>query len=159
MIRKVKFILKQIKDYFEFNNEEFRQLTLLEGRLAFTGLIALSFIIIQIWIATGTPDIPSKISLITLSISAPMLILTFMYGQIPRFLSKRYAHRGIYRFIYFSYFFFGSQSLAIALVGITFAIYHASKVAGWIFLLSSIFCTFFYLCIKVVVANSIEEHK
>ena len=54
--------------------EEFKKFRFNLLRTIDVSLIAISIIILPVWIATSTPDIPSKISLYALVVSIPMLV-------------------------------------------------------------------------------------
>jgi hypothetical protein len=54
-----------------------------ELRLRDAGLIAISLIILQVWISSGTRDVPSLISLSAFAVSIPMLSFDLLLLKAP----------------------------------------------------------------------------
>ncbi|HEY6287737.1 MAG TPA: hypothetical protein VIX20_18875 [Ktedonobacteraceae bacterium] len=150
--------MKEIKRFYLFENEEFRKFTLLEGRLALTGLIAISVIMLPVLVSTGTPDLFSKISLITLAISIPLLVFTFLFAQIPGNLSEALLPRRVYFIVFVIYVVFGSLGMTGATVGINLAIYHTYPLAGILFFVSAIVCILTYFFVQFIVWH-LQENK
>jgi hypothetical protein len=132
--------------------EEFNKFMKIEVRLIDGGLIAISLLILQVWIATGTPDISSKISLYALVVSSPMIVADLVLCQMPdiqfgskveRFLAvhiRELSWRGIF-------------------FGVVFSILHASLMAGSLFLLMSVFCYIIYNRIWFSTKKSLEAEQ
>jgi hypothetical protein len=100
---------------------------IIERKLIDSGLIAISLIILQDWIATGTPDPASIISLIAFAGAIPMLACDLLILQMPK--------------TYFGKLYFQANHLIgiiLAFAGIGAAIFHTSLAAGIIFLISSV---------------------
>lgn len=117
--------------------EEFKKFRFNLLRTIDVSLIAISIIILPVWIATSTPDIPSKISLYALVVSIPMLVYDLLFMQMPsiwfdskkiRFLTKANRYVGV----------------LFACVGIVAAIWHASWIAGLLFLVCGLYCSEIY---------------
>lgn len=107
--------------------EELLKYQAVERKLIDSGLIAISLIILQDWIATGTPDPASFISLIAFATSIPMLASDLLILLMPK--------------IYFGKLYFQANhsiGMIIAFAGILAAIFHASLAGGIVFLISSV---------------------
>jgi hypothetical protein len=98
-----------------------------ERKLIDSGLIAISLIIMQDWIATGTLGLACLISLIAFAIAIPMLASDLLILQMP----KTY---------YGKLYFIANHLLGmiLACVGVGAAIFHVSLAAGIVFLISSV---------------------
>lgn len=132
--------------------EEFKKFMKVEIRLIDGGLIAISLLILQAWIATGTTDIASKISLYALVVSLPMIVADLVLCQMPtiqfgskieRFLAlhiRELSWRGVF-------------------VGVVFSIGHASGIAGLVFILMSVFCYVIYNRIWFYTKKSLEAEQ
>jgi hypothetical protein len=98
-----------------------------ERKLIDSGLIAISLIIMQDWIATGIPDRASLISLITFAVAIPMLASDLLILQMPK--------------TYYGKLYFIANHLMgmiLAFVGVGAAIFHVSLAAGIVFLISCV---------------------
>ena len=95
------------------------------------GLIAISIIILQALISLGKLDTPATVSIVALSISMP-LSASFLF---IRFVQRAYEIN-TYEWRIIS--ILTSVSYIIGLIGITAAIWHASPLAGVVFLIVSI---------------------
>src|SRR5258707_12976429 len=107
--------------------EELLKYQVVERKLIDSGLIAISLIILQDWIATGTPDLASKTSLIALSAAIPMLASDLLILKMPK--------------IYFGKLYFQANHLIgiiLAFASIGAAIFLASLPAGLFFLIISV---------------------
>lgn len=96
-----------------------------ERKLIDSGLIAISLIIMQDWIATDTPDRASLISLIAFAVAVPMLASDLLILQMPK--------------IYYGKLYFIANHLIgiiLAFAGIGAAIFHVSLAAAIVFLIS-----------------------
>ena len=63
--------------------EELKQLTKDETGLRDAGLIAISLVVLQVWISSGVHDVASLISLLAFSIALPMLAFDLMLIKRP----------------------------------------------------------------------------
>jgi hypothetical protein len=117
--------------------EEFKKFKISVGQLVDAGLIAISLIILQDWISLGILDPSSFVSLIAFSVAIPMLVFDLLIRQIP----NRHAANKLHRFFIRVISILGVISAGI---GVTAAMWHASHIAGVIFLGISIFCFFVY---------------
>src|SRR6266487_54902 len=59
-----------------------------EQRLMDAGLIAVSLVILQVWVSSGIHDTASLISLIAFSVSLPMIALDLMFNHTSLIFSK-----------------------------------------------------------------------
>jgi hypothetical protein len=98
-----------------------------ERKLIDSGLIAISLIIMQDWIATGTPDRASFISLISFAVAIPMLASDLLILQMPK---TNYG----------KLYFIANHLLGmiLAFAGVGAAIFHVSLAAGIVFLISCV---------------------
>lgn len=92
------------------------------------GLIAISIVILQALISLGKLDMPSTVSLVALSISMP-LAASFLF---IRFVQSAY---GINTYEWRVISILTVVSYIIGFIGITAAIWHASPLAGVVFLI------------------------
>jgi hypothetical protein len=96
-------------------------------------LIAITIVILPIWIATGTPDFASQVSFFALAVALPMLVLEFVLCQLPEqlFISKVNKALRV-----------GNQIVGTdaALIGVVAAIWHGSQIAAKAFIISYIIC-------------------
>ncbi|MGZ3643653.1 MAG: hypothetical protein ACXWOL_14230 [Ktedonobacteraceae bacterium] len=96
-------------------------------------LIAITIVILPIWIATGTPDFASQVSFFALAVALPMLVLEFVLCQLPEqfFRSKvNKALRVVNQIV-------GTDA---ALIGVVAALWHGSQLAAIAFSISYVFC-------------------
>ena len=94
----------------------------IERKLIDSGLIAISLIIMQDWIATGTPGLASLISLIAFAVAIPMLASDLLILQMPK--------------TYYGKLYFIANHLIgmiLAFAGVGAAIFHVSLIAGIVF--------------------------
>ena len=123
-----------------------------EQRLMDAGLIAVSLVILQVWVSSGIHDTASLISLIAFSVSLPMIALDLMFNhtslifsKIDWYLddssSKEYEPpfkpvktKKVDRLLSLNQMI----GMLAAVIGIILAIWHASWIAGLIFLIISI---------------------
>jgi len=90
-------------------------------------------VILPIWIATGTPDYASQISLFLLAIALPMLVLEFILCQLPEIFFRNKVNK-IFRV--------AIQIIGpdFALIGVTAAIWHVSQTVAKAFIISYVLC-------------------
>jgi hypothetical protein len=129
--------------------DEFKKFMKVEVRLFDGGLIAISLLVLQVWIATGAPDVPSKISLCFLVVSLPMIVADLLLCHMPdiqfgskveRFLAghiRDLSWRGVF-------------------AGVVFSIAHASWAACSLFMLMSVICYIIYNRIWFYTKKSLE---
>ena len=130
--------------------EEYKRFSFIQIRTTVTGLIAINIIILPVWIATGTPDIFSKISFYAQVISLAALAFELLYAQMKeiyidsnktQFLAKTNRRIGI----------------IFACVGLTAAIWHASWITGVIFLVFGFYCWQVYMHVFADTNKYLEE--
>ena len=100
------------------------------------GLIVISIVILQALISSGKLDTPSTVSIVALSISMP-LAASFLF---TRFVQKAYE---IFTYEWRIIGILTLVSYIIGFIGITAAIWHASTLAGVVFLIVSIIAIVF----------------
>jgi hypothetical protein len=135
--------------------EEFKKFEITVGQLVDAGLIAISLIILQDWISLGIPDPSSFVSLVAIAVAIPMLVLDLLIRQIPNRHAANKLHRFFIRMI-------SILGVIGAGIGVTAAIWHASSIAGVIFLCISIFCFFVYVFSFTATETALkmeEQHK
>jgi hypothetical protein len=132
--------------------EEFKKFMKTEVRLFDGGLIAISLLILQVWISNGTPDISSKISLYAIVVSLPMIAADLLYCQMPhiQFGSK------IEHFIAVN---IRDLSWRGVFFGVVFAILHASFIAGLLFIFMSVICYVIYNRASFYTMKSLEAKQ
>src|SRR5437764_949907 len=121
-----------------------------QGRIMDAGLIAIILVILQVWISSGVHDISSLVSLIAFSVSLPMLAFdllimhhSILFNKIDDYLddlpaSTSHQHVSPYnksKKVNLVLNVNRTTGMIIAAVGIISAIWHASWVAGLIFLI------------------------
>lgn len=130
-----------------------------EDRIMGAGLIAIILVILQVWISSGVHDPASLISLIAFSISLPMLAFnllithnSLLFSKIDRYLDdyseetfdppfKPIKTKKMHIFIHTN----KTIGMILAAIGILAAIWHASWIAGLIFLIIGIISLFIYI--------------
>lgn len=83
--------MEEIKNLYSNKYEEIINFT--EGRLAHTGLIAISIIMIPILISNGEHNSTLQSSLLAFVISLPLLIFSFVFSRIIFDLPKGLLHK------------------------------------------------------------------
>ena len=122
-------------------------------RLTRAGLIAISLIILQDWISVGIHDPASLVSLIAFAVSLPILVLDLLLTHI---LPARRFHEEIVKSLNLVRNMIG---LSFAFIGIAAAMWHASWIAGVIFVFISIFCCTVYTVVWADYVHSLEEEE
>jgi hypothetical protein len=110
--------------------------------LAFTGLIAISVVILPAFLSTSTLDLAELISLLCFSLALPVLaggiVINFvgieMIGQLsPQGTTPRWARLLIW------------SAFTTDILGIVAAIWHASWISGMVFLITTVCSVAIYL--------------
>jgi hypothetical protein len=110
-----------------------------EPRLRDAGLIAISLIILQVWISSGTHDVPSLISLIAFAVSIPMLSFDLLLRKAPYLVISGKTMTIIADMNKFI-------GIIGAIIGIVAALWHVTWVAGLIFLIIGIIsCSIYFI--------------
>jgi hypothetical protein len=115
-------------------------------------LIAITIVILPIWIATGTPDYASQISFFLLAIALPMLVLEFILCQLPEIFFRSKFNKGLHLINSV----IGTDA---ALVGVTAAIWHISQTVAKGFIISSVICAFIIVRIGRSFWLSLQKDK
>jgi hypothetical protein len=123
-----------------------------QDRFRDAGLIAISLVILQVWISSGVHDIPSSISLIAFAVSIPMLTFDLLFAKTDLLLTKidmlatelsssdddsLFSHFKSTTMI----FFFNMNRIIGTIgsvIGIVAAIWHVLWIAGLLFLVIGI---------------------
>ncbi len=127
-----------------------------ERRLRDAGLIAISIVILQVWISSGVHDVASLISLIAFSVSLPMLVFDLLnthnslfFTKIDRYLDDANSsnYEPPFKPIKTKRLYVISNVNMVtgmigAVIGISTAIWHASWIAGLSFLIIGIISSF-----------------
>lgn len=122
-------------------------------RLLRAGLIAISLIILQVWISVGIHDPASLVSLITFAVSLPILVFDLL---LTHMLPARRFHKEVFKSLNIVKSIIG---LIFACIGIAAAMWHASWIAGVTFLFISLFCFIAYISIWADIAHSVEKKE
>ncbi len=132
--------------------EEFKKYEITVGQLVDAGLIAISLIILQDWISLGISDPSSFVSLVAIAVAIPMLVIDLLIRQIPNVHAANKFHHFFIRMI-------GILGVVSAVIGVTAAMWHASSIAGVIFLCIGIFCFFVYVFAFTATENVLKKEK
>jgi hypothetical protein len=126
-----------------------------DERWVLGGLSIISLYILQVVISLNTHDIPAFISLVCLSVAIPLLAgsTVFLFYRSTGILVK-YVSSRIFRI---SFVTVTTLGVIIDLAGIDAAIWHASAIAGWVFLGSVIFGFAFFGSALVWLINNAEQ--
>ena len=119
------------------------------------GLLAVSLIVFQDIISSGISDVPEHISLIAFCIALPILAGTAFLRKWEN--ESEYwdnTNPKWYKFSYICSF----TGFVCSIIGINAAIYHASWIAGLVFLLITLFATFIYFYVAPD-ADEVEQLK
>ncbi len=113
-------------------------------------LIAITIVILPIWIATGTPDFASQASFFLLAIALPMLVLEFILCNFPEVFYRSKVDKALRVVVQIV----GTDA---ALIGVTAAMWHVSQTIAKAFIISSVIC--FLILVYITIRNSISLQK
>src|SRR5260370_39711934 len=120
-----------------------------ESRLIDGGLIAISIIILPVWVAIGLSDPASWISLMALGVSLPLLVTDLFLSNMPNI---RYSSR---KALYLARIIRWAGWIG-AFFGIVAAISHLSRPVAFVFGIISVLCFFTYTHIWDDTKHSLE---
>lgn len=119
--------------------------------VSIAGLAAVSLIMLQVMLSLVTYDIFAKLSLIAFSVALPMLACSFINLMLIR--ASKYSQRPRLAL------WFWIIAITSTLIGIDAAFWHASWIAGGMFIVMSLIGFLFYRSFERNVARSLAREK
>ncbi len=119
--------------------------------VSIAGLAAVSLITLQVMLSLGTYDLVAKISLIAFSVALPMLASTFINLMLIR--TSKHMQRPRLAL------WFWITAITSTLIGVDAAFWHASWIAGGMFVVMSLIGLLFYRSFERSVARSLAREQ
>lgn len=119
--------------------------------VSIAGLAAVSLITLQVMLSLGTYDLFATISLIAFSVALPMLASTFINLMLIRTSKQTQRPRLA--------LWFWITAITSTLIGVDAAFWHASWIAGGMFVVMSLIGFLFYRSFERSVARSLAREQ
>jgi hypothetical protein len=148
---------QEIKNFYLNEYEEISNFT--EGRLAYTGLIAISIIMIPVLVSNSEHNPTSQSSLLAFAISLPLLIFSFAFSRILFKIPKGLLPKPSFTFLIIISILFAAVGQLGTLVGIFLAIYNTYQIAAILFLVSAGVCYLTFYIFKDLISDSIRKQN